>query len=262
MTKKIDAWFRDKKSGRKRVLVTVYDHGFAALASAAGMDGLLVGDSLGMVVQGHQDTLGVTLRQMVYHTGVVSRGAGDCLVLADLPLGTYEESPQQAWRSSMALLRAGADVIKWEGGTELAGTVSFCADRGLNVCAHIGLTPQRVRQWGRFQRQGATPEASERLYQEAEQLAGAGARFLLLEAVPEQLAREIARSVPVPVIGIGAGPDTDAQVLVLHDVLGLGSRIPPFAKAFAPGAKVLGDALSDYAEAVRSGRFPEGRTEG
>ncbi|MEY2341188.1 3-methyl-2-oxobutanoate hydroxymethyltransferase [Acidithiobacillus sp. IBUN Pt1247-S3] len=255
MSKRIDTWNTAKQRGEKRVLVTAYDYPFARLAEEAGVDGVLVGDSLGMVVQGHRDTLQVSLEQMAYHTEMVARACTQSLVFADLPLGTYEESPAQCWRSATTLLRAGAEVIKWEGGLEFKEHLEFCAARGLNVCVHLGLTPQRLRQWGSFQRQGATPETAERLVQEALALAQSGARFLLLEAVPADLAARITQQSAIPVIGIGAGPDTDAQVLVMHDVLGLG-KAPPFARAFVDGAALLRSGLADYTQAVRDQSFP------
>ncbi|OFC30055.1 3-methyl-2-oxobutanoate hydroxymethyltransferase [Acidithiobacillus caldus] len=256
MSKKLEVWRRGKAEGKKLSLVTAYDHAFARLAARAGLDGVLVGDSLAMVVQGQSDTLGVDLHTMCYHTAMVARGAGNCLVFADLPLGSYEGSLAQAWDASVALLKAGADVVKLEGGAEMADTVAFCARRGINVCAHLGLTPQRVRQWGTFRRAGKTADEAARLEADAALLAEAGAAFLLLEAVPQEVAARITRNSPVPVIGIGAGPDTDAQVLVLHDVLGLSEHTPGFARAFMEGAEIVTDALRNYADAVRQGHFP------
>jgi len=256
LSKKLHTWRRRKAEGTKLSLVTAYDYAFARLAAQAGLDGLLVGDSLAMVVQGQADTLGVDLHTMCYHTAMVARGAGDCLVFADLPFGSYEGSGTQAWEASVALLKAGADVVKLEGGAEMVDTVAFCARRGVNVCAHLGLTPQRVRQWGTFRRAGKTADEASRLERDAALLAEAGAAFLLLEAVPRDLAARITRNSPVPVIGIGAGPDTDAQVLVLHDVLGLSERTPGFARTFMEGAEIVTDALRKYAQAVREGDFP------
>ena len=259
MHKRIARWFQDKKNGIKRAVVTAYDHPFARFAAAAGVHGILVGDSLGMVVAGAPDTLAVTLEQMAYHTQMVARAAGDCLVFADLPFGTYEKGPEQAWDAAVTLLRAGADVIKLEGGAEMAPTVAFCTARGINICAHIGLTPQRVRQWGSFQRQGTSAESARRLQADAETLAEAGARFLVLEAVPDTLAARITRDLTIPTIGIGAGPDTDAQVLVMHDLLGLGAESPPFARRYIEGGQVMRDALAEYVRDVGSGHFPPRR---
>lgn len=259
MHKKIARWVQDKESGIKRAVVTAYDYPLARLAAEAGVHGILVGDSLGMVVGGGGDTLGVTLEQMAYHTGMVVRGAGDCLVFADLPFGSYEKGPEQAWAAAVTLLRAGADVVKLEGGAEMASTVAFCAERGINICAHIGLTPQRVRQWGSFQRQGTDADSARRLQADAGALADAGARFLVLEAVPDALAANITRDITIPTIGIGAGPDTDAQVLVIHDLLGLGAESPPFARRYIEGGRILRDALAEYVREVGNSQFPPRR---
>lgn len=257
MSKKLQDWQRDKAAGRKRALVTAYDYPFAHFAAQAGLDGILVGDSLGMVVAGEADTLGVGLEQLCYHTRMAARGAANCLLIADLPFGSYEASPEQAWSSAVALLRAGADMIKLEGGQEMAETVAFLAQRGIAVSGHIGLTPQRVRQWGGFRRQGTNAEGAQRLREDAAALAAAGARLLVIEAVPAELGAEITRNLAIPTIGIGAGPDTDAQVLVLHDVLGLApGGSPAFAHQYLAGAGLVEDALTRYAEEVRSGRFP------
>ena len=259
MHKKIARWVQDKKNGIKRAVVTAYDYPFARFASEAGMHGILVGDSLGMVVTGADDTLSVTLEQMAYHTRMVARGAGDCLVFADLPFGTYEKGPEQAWDAAVTLLRAGADVIKLEGGAEMAPTVAFCAERGVNICAHIGLTPQRVRQWGSFQRQGTDANSARRLQTDAGALTEAGARFVVLEAVPDALAATITRDITIPTIGIGAGPDTDAQVLVMHDLLGLGAESPPFARRYIEGSQIMRDALAEYVQDVGNAQFPPRR---
>lgn len=259
MHKKISRWVKDKQQGRKRALVTAYDYPMARFAAAAGMHGVLVGDSLGMVVCGDKDTLNVTLEQMCYHTRMVQRGAEDCLVFADLPFGSYEKSPEQAWESAGALLRAGADVIKLEGGAEMAATVAFCAERGINICAHIGLTPQRVRQWGSFQRQGTSDAGAQRLQHEATALSAAGARFVVLEAVPDAVAARISREIEAVTIGIGAGPDTDAQVLVVHDLLGLEAESPPFARRYLEAGQQMQDALAHYVEDVGNGQFPPRR---
>ena len=259
MHKKIARWVQDKKNGIRRAVVTAYDYPFARFAAEAGVHGILVGDSLGMVVTGADDTLSVTLEQMAYHTRMVARGAGDCLVFADLPFGTYEKGPEQAWDAAVTLLRAGADVIKLEGGTEMAPTVAFCAERGVNICAHIGLTPQRVRQWGSFQRQGTDADSARRLQTDAGALVEAGARFVVLEAVPDALAANITRDITIPTIGIGAGPDTDAQVLVMHDLLGLGAESPPFARRYIEGGQIMRDALAEYVQDVGNAQFPPRR---
>ena len=256
-SKSLAGWDKARAEGRKRVMITAYDHTFARLAQAAGIDGILIGDSLGMTVQGHADTLRVTLEQMVYHTEMVARGAPDCLIMADLPFGSFETSPAQAFASASALLKAGADIVKIEGGAPMVETVRFLSARAVPVCAHIGLTPQHVRQLGGFKKQGKTADAAARMTEEAGALAEAGARMVLMEAIPHGLGEEITRMVPVPTIGIGAGPATDAQILVLHDVLGLNADyLPSFARAYMQGAQLISGAIAEFAADVRMGEFP------
>ena len=199
-----------------------------------GIDGVLVGDSLGMMMAGDPHTLFVSLEQMEYHTRIVARGVERALVMADLPFGSFEESPALALASAVRLLKAGAQIVKLEGGAPMVETVAFLSARGIPVCAHIGLTPQHVHQFGGFKRQGKTQEAASILFDDAIALADAGARMVLMEAIPADLASEITERLAVPTIGIGAGAGTDAQVLVLHDVLGLNlNGAPPFAKAMS-----------------------------
>jgi 3-methyl-2-oxobutanoate hydroxymethyltransferase len=258
MSKNLATWEKAKREGRKMTMITAYDYPFAHLADAAGIDCVLVGDSLGMVVAGDADTLRVSLEQMEYHTRITAAGVKRALLMADLPFGSFEESPAQAFAASARLLKAGADIVKLEGGAPMVETVAFLSARAIPVCAHIGLTPQHVRQFGGFKRQGKTPEAAARLVEDALALAEAGARMVLMEAIPAELATEITRRVPVPTIGIGAGNGTDGQVLVLHDVLGLNpDRAPGFAKRYLDGAALMQTALSQYAEDVRAVRFPE-----
>jgi 3-methyl-2-oxobutanoate hydroxymethyltransferase len=258
MSKNLSNWDKAKREGRKLSFITAYDYPFARLADEAGLDGILVGDSLGMMIAGDADTLKVSLDQMVYHTRIAARGVSKALLMADLPFGSFEASPQQAFESSARLLKAGADIVKLEGGATMVETVAFLSVRAIPVCAHIGLTPQHVRQFGGFKRQGKTQEAASKLWEDAIALAEAGARMVLMEAIPTELATEITKRLPVPTIGIGAGPGTDAQVLVLHDVLGLNpDRAPPFARAYVNGAALMRDALTQYAEEVRSSKFPE-----
>ena len=255
--KSLAAWQRAKEAGEKRAMITAYDYPFARLAQAAAIDGILIGDSLGMTVQGERDTLPVTLEQILYHTRMVARGAPECLIMADLPFGSFEQSREQAFASAALLLKAGADIVKLEGGAPMVETVRFLSQRAVPVCAHIGLTPQHVRQFGGFRRQGTTDEAAARLRNDAYALAEAGARMLLMEAIPAELGREITDLVAVPTVGIGAGPDTDAQILVLHDVLGLGGDyLPGFAKRYLDGAALVTEAIGRYAEEIRTKRFP------
>jgi 3-methyl-2-oxobutanoate hydroxymethyltransferase len=258
MSKNLGAWDKAKRDGRKMSMITAYDYPFARMADAAGIDAILVGDSLGMMVAGDADTLRVSLEQMEYHTRIVAKGVQKALLMSDLPFGSYEQSPAQALASATRLIKAGADIVKLEGGAAMVETVAYLSARAVPVCAHIGLTPQHVRQFGGFKRQGKTPEAAARLLQEAIDFAEAGARIVLMEAIPSPLATEITQRLPVPTIGIGAGSGTDGQVLVLHDVLGLNQdHIPSFAKAYLEGAKLMQQAMAAYAEDVRSVKFPE-----
>ncbi len=257
MSKNLNLWDKAKREGRRLSFITAYDCTFAKLADAAGVDGVLIGDSVGMMVGGDPHTLFVSLEQMEYHTRIVARGVSNALVMADLPFGSFEESPEQAFGAAVRLVKAGAQIVKLEGGAAMADTVAFISARGIPVCGHIGLTPQHVHQFGGFRRQGKTQEAASKLFDDAVTLADAGARMVLMEAIPSDLAREITQRLAVPTIGIGAGPGTDAQVLVMHDVLGLNpDRAPSFAKAYLDGATLMREALEQYAGEVRSGSFP------
>ncbi|GAN81799.1 3-methyl-2-oxobutanoate hydroxymethyltransferase [Acidocella aminolytica] len=257
MSRTLGAWDKAKREGRKLSMITAYDFTAARLAEAAGMDAVLIGDSLGMMVGGEADTLSVSLDQMEYHTRIVAKAVSKLLVMADLPFASFEKSPAQAFATATRLLKAGAQIVKLEGGAVMAETVFFLSQRAVPVCGHIGLTPQHVRQIGGFKRQGKTPEAAVKLMEDALALQDAGARMLLMEAIPSDLAAEITARLSIPTIGIGAGPGTDAQVLVFHDVLGLNpDRAPPFAKKYLDGASLLTEALATYAREVRDGSFP------
>jgi 3-methyl-2-oxobutanoate hydroxymethyltransferase len=257
MSKNLSLWDKAKRESRRLAFITAYDFTFAKLADAAGIDGVLVGDSVGMMMAGDPHTLFVSLEQMEYHTRIVARGVERALVMADLPFGSFEESPAQALAAAARLVKAGAQIVKLEGGAPMVETVAFLSARGIPVCAHIGLTPQHVHQFGGFKRQGKTQEAAAKLFDDAIALADAGARMVLMEAIPSDLASEITQRLAVPTIGIGAGPGTDAQVLVLHDVLGLNpDRAPSFAKRYIDGAAQMRQALEQYAGEVRAGSFP------
>ncbi len=257
MTKTLALWEKAKREGRKMAIVTAYDYPFARFADEAGLDAILIGDSLGMTVAGDADTLRVSLEQMEYHTSIVAKAVKHALVMADLPFGSFEESPQKAFSAAARLLKAGADIVKLEGGAPMVETVAFLAKRAIPVCAHIGLTPQHIRQLGGFKRQGKTQEAAQLILEDAIALAEAGARIVLMEAVPADLAREITQRLSIPTIGIGAGPHTDAQVLVMHDILGLNpDKAPGFAKRYLNGAELISTALTQYAADVRGGQFP------
>jgi 3-methyl-2-oxobutanoate hydroxymethyltransferase len=258
MSKNLGHWEKAKRDGRRMSFITAYDYPFARLADEAGLDGILIGDSLGMMIAGDADTLNVSLEQMEYHTRIVAKAVQRALVMADLPFGSFEACPEQAFASSARLLKAGAEIVKLEGGAPMVETVKFLSARAVPVCAHIGLTPQHVRQLGGFKRQGKTQAAAAKLFDEAIALAEAGARMVLMEAIPSNLAAEITKRLDVPTIGIGAGPGTDAQILVLHDVLGLNpDKAPGFARAYVNGAALLQAALTQYSDEVKAGQFPE-----
>ncbi len=249
--------------GRRRItMLTAYDHSFARLADRAGVDVLLVGDSLAMVVQGHDNTLGVTMDEMVYHTRMVARGSRRALVLADMPFLSYQVSPEEALTNAGRFVKeAGAEAVKLEGGINMAATVERLVAIDIPVVGHIGLTPQSVHRMGghrvQGRRSGRAPGARERLLDDARALEEAGASMIVIEGVPAELASEITAAAAVPTIGIGAGPECDGQVLVMNDVLGLEDRIAPkFAKRYAELAKDAERAISDYVGEVRDGVFP------
>jgi 3-methyl-2-oxobutanoate hydroxymethyltransferase len=245
-----------RAAGTKIAMLTCYDASFASLMDRCGVDILLIGDSLGMVCAGHSSTLPVTLADMVYHTASVARGNKNALILADLPFASYA-TKEAALESSAALMRAGAQMVKIEGGAWLAETVAFLAERGIPVCAHIGLTPQFVHQLGGFKVQGKTDEGAERLKNDALALQAAGAAIVLLEAVPAALGKATTELLQVPTIGIGAGPDCSGQVLVMHDMLGVfPGHKARFVKNFMDGQTSIEGAVRAYVAAVKDGSFP------
>jgi len=247
--------------GEKITMLTAYDATFAALADLAGVEVILVGDSLGMVCQGHNSTLPVTLDAMRYHTECVARGVqkqnGRPIVLGDMPFGTYA-TPEQAFRSASELMRVGAHMVKLEGGAWLAPTVEFLVTRGIPVCGHIGLTPQSVNTLGGYRVQGRSDSAAQQLMQDALQLEKAGAQMLVMEMVPAVLSGEITRALSTcATIGIGAGVDTAGQILVLHDMLGATQgKVPKFAHNFMNEASTIQDAMHAFVRAVKEQRFP------
>lgn len=250
--------FRRMKSQAQRIVcLTAYDASFASAMDAAGIDLVLVGDSLGMVVQGHASTLPVTVDQMVYHSAAVARGLRRAVLMADLPYQSYA-TPQRALDSAARLQAEGqAAIIKLEGAGHVLDSIEFLTARDIPVCAHLGLTPQSVLKLGGYRVQGRDAEAAQRLREDARRVAEAGAELLVLECVPAGLAAEITRDIAIPTIGIGAGPDCDGQVLVMHDLLGVTpGRRPRFVKDFLAGAGTVEAAFLAYAEAVRSGSFP------
>ncbi len=247
-----------RAAGEKIAMLTCYDSSFAALLERCGTDVLLIGDSMGNVLQGHTSTLPVTMEQMAYHTGCVARGARSAFIIADMPFGSYQESPAQAFGNAARLMAAGAQMVKLEGGAHIAPTVRFLVERGVPVCAHIGLTPQSVHQLGGYRVQGANADAANVLRADALALEEAGAALVVLEMIPAALAKDLTASLTrMATIGIGAGPDCAGQVLVLHDMLGIyPGKKPRFTKDFMPGAGSVEGAVRAYVEAVKAGSFP------
>lgn len=243
--------------GEKIAALTCYSASFATLLEKNGVDILLVGDSLGMVLQGHETTLPVTLDDMIYHTACVTRGAQQAFILADMPFGTFQVSPEKTFEQAARLLAAGAQMIKIEGGEVMVETISFLSQRGIPVCAHVGLTPQSVHQLGGYRVQGKNSADAQRVLQDAVAVAEAGASMLLLEAIPALLAAEITANVTIPTIGIGAGGSCSGQVLVLDDMLGIYPGKPArFVKNYMQGAQSIADAVASYVADVKSGTFP------
>jgi 3-methyl-2-oxobutanoate hydroxymethyltransferase len=248
-------------AGEKIAMLTCYDASFARLLDAAGVDVLLVDDSLGMVLQHHDSTVPVSLDEMAYHTQCVTRGNTHAWIVGDLPFGSYHACADQALRSAARLMQSGAHMVKLEGGGWTAETVRFLVERGIPVCAHLGLTPQSVHALGGYRVQGRDAQAAETLHRHARELTEAGASMLVLELVPSTLAGEITAALPIPVIGIGAGAACSGQVLVLHDMLGItGARLPRFVRNFmsddATRSGGIGGAARRYVAAVKDGSFP------
>jgi 3-methyl-2-oxobutanoate hydroxymethyltransferase len=245
------------RSGEKLVMLTAYDASFAQISEAAGVEILLIGDSLGMVIQGQDSTLPVTLEQAEYHVRCVARGSQKALILADLPFGSYQESPAQAFGSAARLMAAGAGMVKLEGGATMVETVRFLVQRGVPVCAHIGLTPQSVHTLGGYRVQGKQEDAADRLVADAMALDAAGAAIVLMEAMPAPVAKRVTQSISVPTIGIGAGPDVSGQVLVVYDMLDIfPGRKARFVKNFMEGSPSVKAAIEAYVKAVKGKTFP------
>lgn len=245
------------QEGRRIAALTCYDATFASILEEAGVDVLLVGDSLGNVIQGQSSTLPVTLDEMIYHVQCVERGTRKAFIMADMPFGTFQISPQEAFRNAVRLMAAGAQMVKIEGGEVMVETTGFLASRGIPVCAHIGLTPQSVHQLGGYKVQGKMASDARQLREDALLLQEAGASMLLMEMIPAALGEEITRSLSIPTIGIGAGAACSGQVLVLHDMLGISSgAVPRFVRNFMTDAGSIQAAVRNYVEAVKLGEFP------
>jgi 3-methyl-2-oxobutanoate hydroxymethyltransferase len=245
------------RDGKRIAMLTCYDASFAAQCDAAGVDILLVGDSLGMVIQGHATTLPVALDDTLYHTRAVVAGSAHALVIADLPFGTFQGRPEDAFDAAAKALAAGAQMVKVEGGAWLAPTVAFLVERGVPVCGHVGLTPQSFNTLGGYRVQGKSADAADALVADARALADAGASIIVAECVPRALGARLQAEAGAPIIGIGAGPDCAGQVLVLYDALGITPGKPArFVRNFMPGHSSVVAALAAYVAAVRDGSFP------
>ncbi|MGM0525026.1 MAG: 3-methyl-2-oxobutanoate hydroxymethyltransferase [Pseudomonadota bacterium] len=245
-----------KQQGKKISSLTAYDASFAKLMTEQGVDFMLVGDSLGNVVQGLSSTVPVTMDDMVYHTQLVRRGAEQAFVIADMPFMSYA-TPEQTYRNAAELMQAGANMVKLEGGHWLIETIQGLTTRGVPVCAHLGLLPQSVNVLGGYKVQGKQQQQADDTLAQALELEQAGAQLLVLECIPAALGKRITEALSIPTIGIGAGPDTDGQILVMHDMLGMNSDyLPKFAKNFLAETGSLSDAFSSYVEQVQRGEFP------
>jgi len=247
-----------KRAGEKIACLTAYDYSFASLLDRAGIDLIMVGDSLGMVMQGHESTLPVSVSDMVYHSRCVARAVARALLVVDMPFMSYQVSPQRALANAGRLMqKGGAQMVKLEGGAAMAETVQLLVDRGVPVCGHLGLTPQSVHQLGGYRVQGRDDHTAARIRADAKLLQQAGASLLVLEAVPRELAKAITAELDIPTIGIGAGPDCDGQILVLQDMLGLYPRpSPKFSNNFMEGASSIEAAIKNYITAVKEHTFP------
>lgn len=246
-----------RERGEPIAMLTCYDASYAALLDEVGIECLLIGDSLGMVVQGRESTLPVTLDEVAYHARCVARGARYAWIVADMPFGSYQAGVDAAFANAVRLMQAGAHMVKLEGGAWLAPTIEAMTRAGIPVCAHLGLTPQSVFALGGYRVQGRTPEAADRLITDALALQDAGATMLVLEMVPAALAETVTQRLAIPTIGIGAGPGCSGQVLVLHDMLDVyPGRRPRFVRNFVTGAGSVRGAIEAYRDAVKARSFP------
>jgi 3-methyl-2-oxobutanoate hydroxymethyltransferase len=254
------------KAGEKLTMLTCYDATFAKLLELAGVDMLLVGDSLGMVLQGAENTLNVSMHHMTYHTKNVAAGALNTFIVADMPIGSYELDKEAALKNAKWLIKSGAHMVKFEGGGDKVNTAQYLVSQGIPVCAHLGFTPQSVNQLGGYKIQGKTMEGAEKILQDAIAMSRAGVSFVLLEMVPAQLAKKITETINVPTIGIGAGVDCSGQVLVLQDLLGIYTgaankkpedfKSPRFVRNFLKDTNSIQEAVKAYVQAVKNKTFP------
>lgn len=245
------------QEGSRIAMLTCYDASFAAVLEEAGVDSLLVGDSLGNVLQGHESTLPVTLRDMVYHTQCVARGSKRAFIIGDMPFASFQVSPQDAFRNAAELMAAGAHMVKIEGGRPMLDTIEFLTDRGIPVCGHLGLTPQSVHALGGYRVQGRSEDAGQQLLKEAKLLEQSGAGMVVLEAIPAALAAAVTEALTIPTIGIGAGVDCSGQVLVLHDMLDVyPGRKAKFVKNFMRATGTIQGAVELYVKEVKARTFP------
>ena len=245
------------QEGSKIAMLTCYDASFAAVLEEAGVDSLLIGDSLGNVLQGHESTLPVTLRDIVYHTGCVARGSKRAFVVGDMPFGSFQVSPEETLRNAAEIMAAGAHMVKIEGGRPMLETIEFLTERGIPVCGHLGLTPQSVHQIGGYKVQGRGETEAQRLLREAKHLERAGAGMIVLEAIPAVLARDVTAAITIPTIGIGAGVDCSGQVLVLHDMLDIyPGKKAKFVKNYMRPAGSIQGAVELYVKEVKARTFP------
>ena len=244
-----------KKNGEKFSAITAYDYTFSHLIEAAAIEVALVGDSLGNVILGHDSTIPVTVDEMAYHTSAVKRGNNHSLLVSDMPFMSYA-TEIKALENAATLMRSGAQMVKLEGGEWLTEIVYLLSQRGIPVCGHVGLTPQSVHKFGGFKVQGRAEAEAKKMIQEAIAIQDAGADLIVVECVPSTLGTALTAALDIPVIGIGAGASTDAQVLVLHDMLGISKRLPKFSKDFLAGTNSIQDALKTYSVEVSNGSFP------
>jgi 3-methyl-2-oxobutanoate hydroxymethyltransferase len=249
---------KQKEEGNKITMLTCYDYTTAKLMDEAGIETLLIGDSLGMTILGYEDTISVTMEDMIHHTAAVARGAKNALIIADMPFMSYQVSVEQAVENAGRLMKEGrANMVKLEGGASVCKQIDAIVKASIPVCAHIGLTPQSVNAFGGFKVQGKSEQAARQIIQDAIDVENAGASMVVLEGIPTELARIITETLTIPTIGIGAGEGCDGQVLVYQDMLGLyGDLKPKFVKNFVDGATFMKDAFSAYSNEVKNGTFP------